>query len=96
MNIMVMAENLKEYKMMDNKIKKKLEKMLDGIDANKLSEITKMLNSGGSIEKNFDFNKASAILKSLNLENEITPEMIVQGINTLKDNPDIISELKKK
>lgn len=82
--------------MLDNKIKKKLEKMLDGIDADKLRGMTEMLKSGGDVEKNFDFNKASSILKSLNLENEITPEMIVQGINTLKNNPDIISELKKK
>ncbi|MBE7027658.1 MAG: hypothetical protein E7407_01315 [Ruminococcaceae bacterium] len=82
--------------MLDNKIKKKLEKMLDGIDADKLREMTEMIKSGENIEKNFDFNKASTILKSLNLENEITPEMITQGINTLKNNPDIISELKKK
>lgn len=82
--------------MLDNKIKKKLEKMLDGIDADKLREMTEMIKSGENIEKNFDFNKASGILKSLNLENEITPEMIVQGMNTLKNNPDILSELKKK
>ncbi|MBE7039622.1 MAG: hypothetical protein E7398_02710 [Ruminococcaceae bacterium] len=82
--------------MLDNKIKKKLEKMLDGIDADKLREMTEMLKSGDNVEKNFDFNKASAILKSLNLENEITPEMIIQGMNTLKNNPDILSELKKK
>ena len=82
--------------MLDNKIKKKLEKMLDGIDADKLREMTEMLKSGDNVEKNFDFNKASSILKSLNLENEITNEMIIQGMNTLKNNPDIISELKKK
>lgn len=82
--------------MVDSKIKKKLEKMLDGIDANKLGEITQMLNSKKGIEKNFDFNKASSILKSLNLENEITPEMIAEGIKTLNENPDIISELKRK
>lgn len=82
--------------MLDNKIKKKLEKMLDGIDADKLRAMTEMLQSGDNIEKNFDFNKASSILKSLNLENEITNEMIIEGMNTLKNNPDIISELKKK
>ena len=82
--------------MLDNKIKKKLEKMLDGIDADKLREMTEMLKSGDYVEKNFDFNKASSILKSLNLESEITNEMIIQGMNTLKNNPDIISELKKK
>ncbi len=82
--------------MLDNKIKKKLEKMLEGIDEDKLRAMTEMLKSGEDAKKNFDFNKASSILKSLNLENEITPEMIVQGIDTLKNNPDIISELKKK
>ena len=82
--------------MFENKIKKKLEKMLADIDANKINEIADMLKSGDGIEKNIDMQKASNLIKSLNLENEITPEMISQGINKLKENPEILSELKKK
>lgn len=82
--------------MFENKIKKKLEKMLADIDPDKINEITDMLKSGDSIEKNIDMQKASDLIKSLNLENEITQEMISQGINKLKENPEILSELKKK
>lgn len=82
--------------MFDNKIKKKLEKLLADIDSDKIKEISQMIKSGGDIEKNIDLEKASSLIKSLNLENEITPEMISQGINKLKENPDILSELNKK
>lgn len=82
--------------MLDNKIKKKLEKMLDGMDSEKIREITEMIKSGEDVEKNIDFEKASSLIKSLNLQNEITPEMIAQGVNKLKENPDLLSELKKK
>lgn len=81
--------------MFDNKIKKKLEKLLADIDPAKINELTEMIKSGESFEKNIDFEKASSVLKSLNLENEITPEMITQGINQLKENPDILSGLNK-
>lgn len=70
--------------------------MLADIDSDKINEISQMINSGEDIEKNIDFNKASQILKSLNLENEVTADMITQGINKLRENPDILSELKKK
>ena len=82
--------------MLENKIKKKLERMLKDIDADKINEISQMINSGENIEKSIDFNKANELIKSLNLENEVTPDMITQGINKLKENPDILSELKKK
>ena len=82
--------------MFENKIKKKLEKMLADIDSDKINEITEMIKSGDNFEKNIDLNKASNLIKSLDLENDITPEMISRGISTLKENPEILSELKKK
>ncbi len=82
--------------MFDNKIKKKLEKLLSDIDPKKLAELTEMIKSGESLEKNIDFEKASKVLKSLNLENEITPDMLTEGLNKLRENPDILSGLGKK
>lgn len=82
--------------MIDNKIRKKLEKILKDIDTDKISQISEMIKSGGDIKGSIDLDKASSLIKSLNLENEITPDMISQGIDKLKENPDILSELTKK
>ena len=82
--------------MFDNKIKKKLEKLLSGVDASQMGKLLEMVESGENIEKSIDFNKASQLLKSLNLENEVTPDMISKGIDKLKENPEILSELTKK
>ena len=82
--------------MFDNKIKRKLENLLKNVEPEKISQLSEMIKSGENIEKNIDFEKASSLIKSLNLENEITPEMISQGFNKLKENPDILSQFGKK
>ena len=56
------------------------------LEENYLDEIEEIFNSITGTIFNLQFK----------LENEITQEMIFQGINKLKENPEILSELKKK
>lgn len=81
--------------MVDNKIKKKLYKMLEDVNPQQIEQVANMIKSGDNIEKNIDFDKVSKLLKSLNLDKEITPDVILNGIDRLKDNPEIIDELRK-
>ena len=81
--------------MVDNKIKKKLHKMLADVNQEQIEKVAQMIKSGDNIEKNIDFDKVSKLLKSLNLDNEITPDIILNGIDKLKDNPEILDELRK-
>lgn len=82
--------------MVDNKIKKKLHKMLADVNQEQIEKVAQMIKSGDNIEKNIDFDKVSKLLKSLNLDNEITPDIILNGIDKLKDNPEILDELRKE
>lgn len=82
--------------MFDNKIKKKLEGLLSGIDSDKLSQITDMIKNNDDIAKNIDMNKASALLKSLNLGDEVSGDMLKRALDELKKNPGIIDEFKKR
>ena len=81
--------------MFDAKIRRKLEKMLDGIEPEKLQQIADMLKNNEDISEKIDMAKANALLKSLNIEEKSTEDILARAKDELKKNPDFINNLKK-
>lgn len=80
--------------LVDEKIKQKLSKLLSNVSTEKLSAISDMIKNGEDIESKIDMDKASKLLKSLNIDDSQANELIKTAKEELKKNPDILSKLK--
>ena len=81
--------------MFDKKTENDLKKTLETLDANKIKNLKERLNTGADLNymlRNLDVNKAQKKLSELNLGNIDLGAVIGE----LKNNPDLLNELKKK
>lgn len=81
--------------MFDKKTENNIKKAIGSIDAEKIKNLKERLNTGADLNymlRNLDVNKAQKKLSELNLGNID----LSSAIGELKNNPDLLNELKKK
>lgn len=81
--------------MFDKKTENNLKKTIGSIDADTIKNLKEKLNSGADLNsmlRNLDVNKAQQKLSELNMGNIDLSAVLGE----LKNNPDLLKELKKK
>jgi len=85
--------------MLDKQISKKLEKVLNNMDQSKLSKVKDMIQKEEnlvSLFQNLNTQKASEKLKDLDLGDMLNKENLNNILKEVKNNPNLLEELKKK
>lgn len=85
--------------MFDKKTEKKLKEALNQIDPEKLAQAKGMMENSGDLSKllgRIDIEKAQEKLNELHLSDTVNSSQLSDMINTLKNNPEFIRQLKKK
>ena len=85
--------------MFDKKTEKKLKEALNQIDPEKLAQVKGMMENSEDLGKllgRIDIEKAQEKLNELHLSDTVNTSQLSDMINTLKNNPEFIRQLKKK